>query len=275
VRVIDIRPRPVHKVRYRKVSGGNGRVVRAELGVWLAEAEGLPAALGWLLACSDLQGVELEPGRSRRPPELLGLVLADQLRPLCRRREVPALEELGVVLAGDLYVRLELDRRGGLGDVRDVWQAFGGCTRWVAGVAGNHDLLGPDARGRPCFDGEPGVSLLDGTVVERDGLRVGGVGGVVGNPARPNHRSLDDFLHAVDSVLALEPELLVLHQGPPPQAGGTRGIRELRGLLSGRPGLLVIFGHDPWKDALEELPGGTQLCNVHARAIVLARRSGA
>ena len=30
-------------------------------------------------------------------------------------------------------------KRGGFGDVREVWAAFSKHARWVAGVAGNHD----------------------------------------------------------------------------------------------------------------------------------------
>jgi Icc protein len=271
MRIIDIQRRPFHRIRYRRVGGGGGRVVRGELGVSLATVEGLPSGLGGLLACSDLQGVGPTPGRSGRPPALLGQILAKELRRICRPRGLPAREELGVLLAGDLYVRPELDRRGGLGDVTEVWLEFARRARWVTGVVGNHDYLAPVVGSAGDLADEPGVSVLDATVVERDGLRIAGVGGVVGSPSRPNRRSLEGFLQAVEEVLRLDPDLLILHQGPPPASGGTRGIPELRGMLSGRPGLVVLFGHDPWKIALEELPGGTQLCNLHARALVMAR----
>lgn len=203
----------------------------------------------------------------------LGEVLATELKPLARRRAIPPLDRFGIVLGGDLYVDPLLKKRGGLGDVRDVWRALGRRTRWVAGVAGNHDELGGSAAALAEFNDEPGVHVVDATVTQVDGLTIGGVGGVVGPPSKPNRRTLPDFIAAVDEVLAARPDLLVLHQGPPPVSGGTRGIPELRERLSSvdTRDLLVVFGHDRWKQPLEILPNGVQLLNVHGRVVILRR----
>ena len=73
------------------------------------------------------------------------------------------------MLAGDFWAEPRCTRRGGLGKVGPVWSAFGGTSRWVAGVLGNHDQYEhhrpPQDEGRepsPCR-----VALLDG-----DGNRV-------------------------------------------------------------------------------------------------------
>ncbi len=53
---------------------------------------------------------------------------------------------VAALLAGDFYTVPALDKRGGTGDVTDVWRAFGECFAWVAG---NHDLFGDRNIWRP------------------------------------------------------------------------------------------------------------------------------
>jgi hypothetical protein len=114
---------------------------------------------------------------------------------------------------------------------------------------------------------------LDSGIIDVDGLRIGGVGGVAGNPRMPNRRPLVAFLEAVESVLSESPDLLVLHQGPTLQTGHARkGLEDLRSIFRQCDReLLVIFGHERWKTPLEQLTSSVQLLNVHERAIVLQR----
>lgn len=106
-------------------------------------------------------------------------MLADGLEVLSELGEVPPLDRVGVILAGDLFARPGLDRRGGSGDVRAVWLALARRCRWVAGVAGNHDLFGPkpSVPDFQVFCQSPGVHFLDGDVAELEGLRIGGLSG--------------------------------------------------------------------------------------------------
>ena len=265
MRIASIHKRPLHEIPFRTV-GGNGRhTVRKQLQVSCAQVEGLPVSLEGLLVMSDLQGFERERHGYRQDAALLGEVVADELCSLQQRGLVPPPESLGVVLAGDLYARER--RRGGIGDVTHVWQAFK-KARWVAGVRGNHDLLaaGQDETTIPMYD-------LDSGPVEVDGFRLGGVGGVAGNPSMPNRRPLEEFLKAVESVLSDSPDLLVLHQGPTPESGQSRkGLRELRDLIRQVDHeLLVVFGHERWKKGFEQLTPNVQLLNVHERVVLLKR----
>ena len=120
--------------------------------------------------------------------------------------------------------------------MREVWQAFARRFRWVAGVAGNHDHFG-DPRAQARFGREDRIHLLDEDAAQLDGLVVAGVGGIIGDPKRPFRRWADDFLLAIVNVLDLDPDLLVLHEGPdvprtyPEQVGNA----QVRAAIGDRP----------------------------------------
>lgn len=111
------------------------------------------------------------------------------------------------------------------------------------------------------------MHLLDGQVVEQGGLRIGGVGGIVGDPARPERRPLEDFLDAVLAVLAEGPHVLVLHEGPPGLGRRQPGLQDLEALVA-EAGVLTVCGHRHWPTPLAQLEGG-QVLNVDARAVLL------
>lgn len=72
--------------------------------------------------------------------------------------------------------------------------------------------------------------VLDGQVVEFDGLKIAGISGIVGNPKRPGRRHESDFLNVLDKLLKQEPHLVVLHESPKgnrPDQFGNPQIAEL------------------------------------------------
>ncbi|MCP3103112.1 metallophosphoesterase [Myxococcus sp. K15C18031901] len=228
----------------------------------------LPDEVAALLVLSDLQGVAphaLHEGAVA----LLGEVLADELALMAELGELPPPSNVGVVLAGDLYSSPLANVRGASGDVRSVWRAFAEHFRWVVGVAGNHDTFG-GAREQERFRQRPGIHLLDGEVVDLEGLRVGGVGGIIGHPGKPGRREEEAFLQVLGGVLREDPELLVLHMGPDAPDTGARGSPVIREQVQAR-GALVVCGHAHWEVPLATLPGGVQVLNVDSRAVLLER----
>jgi hypothetical protein len=267
MRVLEIDSEPFHVLEYLDAAPRGGTQLR-RLPLLRGRAEGLPAELDALLVCADLQGRARSGDGQLR---LLGEALASEYAALAELELVPPPDFTGVVLAGDLYAAPGADKMGATGDVREVWRAFAGGFRWVAGVAGNHDLFGkPQEQSRFCR--EPGVHLLDGDTIELDGLRIAGVGGISGNPDKPNRRGPEAFLAAVRQRLAGRPHLLVLHEGPDGGEPALRGNPELRTIL-GSGQTLVICGHVHWDRPLVTLASGPQLLNVDARAVLLERPS--
>ena len=252
--ILSIEPKPFRELRYLNASR-RGRAETARLPFFRGRAE-LPPAWDALVVASDLQGIATPAWGE--PAALLGVSVA---------REIDAMDlgRVVVVLAGDLYSVPEANKRGGFGDVSSVWEAFAQIGE-VVGVAGNHDDVSRVTHG----------TLLDGDVVDMDGVRIGGVGLVAGNDEKPGRRSEDAQLEKLyDAMLC---DVLVLHEGAhvdddhegsvavrdaleasPPESEKTASVK------------LVISGHRPWVEPLARIGRATQLLNVHERVVVLSR----
>lgn len=266
MRILSLDTEPVHEILFLNARRGGGTETQ-RLPVLRGTVERLPDEVQALLVTSDLQGVVPGWHLSGGPNLLLGEALAELLPTLADDGHLPDPSAVGTILAGDLYSAPGGDKRGASGDVRDVWYAFAAACRWVAGVAGNHDTFGSE-RDRRRLLSEPNVHLLDGEVVDLDGLVIGGVGGIMGNPKKIGRRSEDDFLEALNRAIDGQPSVMVLHEGPHGEPGqpGDTAIRETVE-LGEVP--ITVCGHSHWKKPLAVLSGGWQALNVDARAVIL------
>ncbi|WP_144123726.1 metallophosphoesterase family protein [Catellatospora sichuanensis] len=247
---------------YRQARSGGG-TESARLPVQRLAVERAPEGCDAVLVAGDLQGVAPSPYGGAAV--LLGVALADHLAGWAQQGLMPPPERLAVVLAGDLYSAPTADVRGASGDVADVWLAFAaaGC-RFVTGVLGNHDALRPsDLAGL-----DPAPALLDGDAVACGGVRFAGVGGIVGDPARPGRRAEADQLTRLDRALATAPDLLVLHEGPTGRRPDQRGNAALGERIRRAAPPLTVCGHVHWPEPLSTLGDG-HVVNVDSRAVLL------
>lgn len=274
MRLSGFAPSTVHQIPYNNAPR-QGR--QPELGV--LEIVTVPAVglgdLGALVLTGDLQFREVRRRGDDRPARMLGESLAEELACLCEMGELPPASEVGVILTGDLYCEPSLTSRGGSGDVRGTWKAFARYFRFAAGVMGNHDTFEDSATIREgaalrSFPVGHGVHLLDVSTIELGGLRIAGVGGIIGDPKRPRRRSEDDYVDKVGLMLSRRrPDLLVLHESPGFPERGLRGSTRLREVIEARPPSLVVCGHIHWESPFIELSSGVQILNVDARCVVL------
>jgi Icc-related predicted phosphoesterase len=269
MRIVSIEESPFHLLPYRNVSGDR-RIVRATLPFLRAKVDALPNGLDAIMATADLQGREFPTNQSANG-RLLGEHLAEHCELLAETGVFPTLDKVGVILSGDLYARELLDKRGGSGDIRQVWAAFAQRFRWVAGVAGNHDFFGksPSVPDFKAFLRQPKTHFLDGHVVELDGLKIGGLSGVVGDSTRKLFRREENaFASEIKRLVGAPLDLLVMHDGP--DAGDTkRGWPSMREALERSRPILVIRGHAHWESPLATLQNGTQVLNVDSRVVVI------
>ena len=233
------------EIHYLNASSRGGTEV-ARLPIVRAHVAPFGEDLDAIVACSDLQGMTRGA--------LLGVHVAEVVAELVN----PA--RTGVILAGDLYSVPAANKRGGFGPVAHVWEEFAARFAWVAGVAGNHD----DVTG---IAGRAGMYLLDGDTVELDGLRIGGVGGIIGNKRKPGRRSEDEQVALVERVLDHGVDILVMHEGPcgDDAQPGNALMRELV-QAAGVP--LAICGHSHWREPLSVHDHG-QVLNVDTRVVVM------
>lgn len=250
---------PIRELHYLNASprGGGSDVARLPIALG-ALAAPLADELDALVVCSDLQGVVPGPGGRS---ELLGVEVAAVLEELAVDGVIPPAARTGAILAGDLYSVPAANKRGGYGDVADVWAAFAERFAWVTGVAGNHDDVSGVA------DLGPQVHLLDGDLAVLDGLRIGGVGGIIGNPNKPGRRSEDDQLRAIARAIGQGLDVLVLHEGPHGDARQP-GNDAIRAQIELAAVGLTICGHDHWRMPFATHAAG-QILNVDTRVVVL------
>jgi hypothetical protein len=195
----------------------------------------------------------------------LGEAVVDWYDALAEAHRVPPPDNVGVVLAGDLYSDPLARKRGATGDVGPVWDAFAHRFAWVAGVAGNHDTF--TSRISRHVQRRGHVAVLDGDAVQYGDLRIGGVGGIIGKKGKINRRPLAAFTEAIHRATAEGVDILVLHDGPPGTSATQRGKAELADAFGRRPPLLVS-GHCHWPSPFAPHPEGMHL-NVDGRAVLL------
>ena len=257
LRISSIKAEPVGEIRYLNAARGGGTDV-ARLSICVAHTAPLGDELDAIVACSDLQGIVRG---ERDAAELLGVYVAYALEELAYERKLPPTARTGAILAGDLYSVPEANKRGGYGDVTEVWSAFASRFAWVAGVAGNHD----DVSSVPAIGDN--VYLLDGEISVVDTIRIGGVAGIIGTKQKAGRRPEDVQLAYLERVIASEPDIIVLHEGP---SGGEHqpGHAAIRALIEDNEVPFTICGHDHWAQPLAEHASG-QVLNVDARVMVL------
>jgi hypothetical protein len=120
LRIAAVDERPLIEVHYLNAGPRGGTVVE-RLPIVRASIGALPGELDAIGTCSDLQGIV--PGRDGLAT-LLGVAVAEALDELVFDGVLPPTMRTGVLLAGDLYAVPEANKRGGYGDVAEVWAAF-------------------------------------------------------------------------------------------------------------------------------------------------------
>ena len=264
--ITDIDDDPFHYLPAVHTAPGARGVDYSPIPFWRARATGMLDGLNALVVTSDLQAYDTDevPARER---ELIGHGVARELDALADAGVIPELVTCGALLAGDLYAIATLDKRGGLGDVDAIWDSFLERFRWVAGVGGNHDSFS----GRTDLDAFPKTTArhaLDGDASELDGLHVAGISGLIGSSRRPWRRRAEQWRALAGDLLAAEPDVFVLHQGP--EAGELPGHAEVNAALEGLESPpLVVCGHVHWDTPLAVTSSGAQVLNVDFRVVVI------
>ncbi|MCB0037580.1 MAG: metallophosphoesterase, partial [Anaerolineales bacterium] len=235
----------------------------------------LPKGINGLLITSDLQG--FEEGALAKPVNeriQLGHVVAAEVDDfLGRHPSYPPAAEVAAFLCGDFYALPSLDKRGGLGNVENVWRDFARRFHSVIGVAGNHDQFD----GRFSFEGvfthAQNITPLDRQMTTLGDLKVGGVSGVISLiHQRPWYHLPLNFLRYINTLLKHQPDILLLHEGPSLTISPHNGSLIVRqALYNVKKELLVLCGHRHWPEPLLNLTESVQVLNVDSTVVLLTQ----
>ncbi len=266
MRILHISSEPIDAIPYQLVASqemrakGAASVLSAQFPIFEGRVDALPEELDALVVASDLQGQIDGALMGLSVPAWLELFLGLYLETCLAAR-------VGVILGGDLFSLPT--KRGGLGDVREVWSAFQRRFRWVAGVLGNHDQIGSRRTEMQAFQHKRGIFLFDGHSSKVDGLHLAGISGVIGRPEKPNCREATDYLACLTRLLSQRPDILILHEPPDFPSECFPGRVAVREALECGAATLVCCGHRHWPEPLRELTNGTQVLNCEGRIVIL------
>ena len=196
---------------------------------------------------------------------MLGEVIVEYLIDLHRAGDIPHNKTCGIILAGDYWSRPDRKMKG-KGYVAHIWRELAQRFRWAIGVAGNHDFFGKLTEFQELNSTRYNLKILDDACKKIDGIMIAGISGVVGNVNKSFNRTMDEYVQTVTRLVNINPDILVMHDGPDYMAyPGQPYIREaLRGSES-----LIIRGHKHWNEPLQTIEGGPQVLNVNGRIVIL------
>lgn len=271
MRILQIREQPIKYYPFSHVATGGRdeygkrRVIEVQLPVYFGTVDYLPVNLDALIISSDLQGNIKKNDKD----VLLGEELPDFLK-LLIEKEYPAIScnNIGAILCGDLYATL--NKRGGLGDVRNVWREFNNKFKWVCGVAGNHDCFGSKIEFNR-FKKEPDINFIEYGDIKIDELEIGGLSGIIG-PVRKLFRVDErEYLSNLKKLLLKRLDFIVLHESPSSSEYEFQGNQKIeKEILQSYP-TLIFSGHSHWEKPIVELKNGTKIVNVDKKVLILTR----
>ena len=270
MKIVKIDEEPIEFFPYLNVKSGSShlpkeeRIIERKFPIYKGYFEADNIDVKALIVSGDLQGNVEENGEIL----LMGEVIPEFIDILIQL-EFPNFDssECGVLLSGDLYANLEA--RGGLGDVREVWYEFREYFKWVTGVAGNHDAFG-DKREEYNFRNEWNIKLLIRNSHEVDGLRIAGISGIIGKKGKHFRVPEKEFGQYMTRLLQRKPHIFLTHDAP--AYPGVLGRPFIRECLESGPATLNICGHAHWKNQhLVELDNGTQVLNTDGKVFILER----
>ena len=257
---------PYLEVGSRTIGQNNSpEIFHKTLPIYFAEYKNSNTDVDLLIIASDLQGVTEGQGKQH----LIGEKLPSFLKTLIEI-ELKDCKKVGVLLCGDLYTSLE--KRGSSGDVRNVWKEFNNHFEWVVGVAGNHDTFGSEIE-KEEFKLETNIHLLHKETIELDGLKIGGISGIIGRAGKINRVDESDFLNGLTKLSKKKLDFILIHETPDFPSNNEIGNSKIREHIEKLNPTTICCGHCYWNNSLANFNNKTQVLNVDSKVILMKIKS--
>lgn len=259
----DIEKEPIERISFLTIPPNRVEPSEYNLPIYKGKIEGLPENVDALVVTSDLQGVVVQNGKDL----LLGEILAENLKlifdvyfPTINREKTIAF------LCGDFYT--DLIKRGQSGNPTKVWRKFASVFGQTVGIAGNHDKFNSEEN----INSIKNAKLLINEIFEIEGLRIGGLSGIIGRADKNFRLEETDYLKALSNLLSKKPNLLLTHLSPQISSEYLQGDERLTEMLVKVNKMILFCGHSHWEyNKAFDMGNETQILNADTKVYILTK----
>ena len=262
--ITDIEEEPIERISFLTIPQNSLEPSEYSLPIYKGKINGLPENIVAIVVTSDLQGVVIQNNES----VLLGEILADNLK-LIFEIYFPEIDRNRTIafLCGDLYA--DLIKRGQSGDPTKVWEKFASVFGQTIGIAGNHDKFNTVENLHKIKN----TKLLINEIFEIEGLKIGGLSGIIGRGDKNFRLQETDYLKALSNLLNKKPNILLTHLSPQILDKNLEGDKNITKILENGNTTTLFCGHSHWEyNSAFDMKNETQILNVDTKVFILIKK---
>lgn len=263
LKITDIENEPIERISFLTIPPNSIEPSEFSLPIYHGKIKGLPMNINAIVVTSDLQGVIIQNDKN----VLLGEFLAENLK-LIFEVYFPqiATKKTIAFLCGDLYA--DLTKRGQSGNPIKVWEKFASVFGQTIGIGGNHDKF----INLEDLDKIQNAKLLINEVFEFEGLKIGGLSGIIGRSDKNFRLQESDYLKAFSNLLNKKPDILLTHLSPQISDKSLLGNENITQILENGYATTLFCGHSHWEyDKPIDMKNETQVLNTDTKVFILTK----
>ncbi len=109
-------------------------------------------------------------------------------------------------------------------------------------------------------------------IIEIEGLLIGGLTGIIGNPQKNFRWQEEDYLKALSKLLREKPHILLTHLSPAVAELNLQGDERLNIILENGHETILFCGHSYWNyNNVYKMKNGTQILNADKKVFILIK----
>ena len=261
--ITDIEKEPIERISFLTIPQNSLKPSEYSLPIYKGKIKGFSQDINAIVVTSDLQGVVIQNDENI----LLGEVLADNLK-LIFDIYFPEIDRKRTIafLCGDLYS--DLIKRGQSGDPIKVWKKFASVFGQTIGIAGNHDKF----KNIEDLYKIRNTKLLINDIFEIEGLKIGGLSGIIGRTDKNFRLQETDYLKALSNLLSKKPNILLTHLSPQILDENLQGEENITKILENGNITTLFCGHSNWNyNKTYDMKNKTQILNTDTKVFILIK----
>ena len=117
------------------------------------------------------------------------------------------------------------------------------------------------------------IHLLHKETIELDGLKFGGISGIIGREDKTNRVNESDFLNGLTKLSKQDLDFILIHETPDFPKNNELGNSKIREHIEKLNTIRVCCGHCYWNNSLANFENQTQILNVDSKVILMKIKS--